>query len=90
MNVTAGCSRQVFCRFGDIILSLALKAQLALPIELPLTAIGPPTPGGTVRGRTQHSQNMSAHDPAMFRGSVRRIGFTEWPHDNQTLTKFRG
>jgi hypothetical protein len=20
----------------------------------------------------------------------RRIGFTEWPHENQTLTKFRG
>jgi hypothetical protein len=39
----------------------------------------------------QHSDpRMHEEDPAFGRQLFRRIGFTEWPHENQTLTKFRG
>jgi hypothetical protein len=30
------------------------------------------------------------HRPCLERAHCSRIGFTEWPHENQTLTKFRG
>jgi hypothetical protein len=29
-------------------------------------------------------------DPRCLRAYCSPIGFTEWPHQNQTLTKFRG